>query len=95
MDLNAVAVVRPQFVIDDSVVPSDTPKSHPNDLSKNEELIGRIPLVMVDCVNKFLKRGTNKGKVVVNGKCINRGEGYRLEIPCQYAFSGDSKTSIP
>ena len=90
-----MAVVRPQFVIDDSVVPSYTPKSHPNDLSKNEELIGRIPLVMVDCVNKFLKRGTNKGKVAVNGKCINHGEGYRLEIPCQYAFSGDSKTSIP
>ena len=61
---------------------------HPNTLQTNKEVVGHIPLRMVYyCINKFLKRRTNKSKVVVTGKRVNRGAGYGLEIPCEYIFS--------
>ena len=44
---------------------------------------------------EVIKRRTNKGKVVVTGKRVNRGAGYGLEIPREYIFYGDNKTSIP
>lgn len=42
-----------------------------------------------------LKRLTNKGKVVITGKRVNRGAGYGLEIPCKYIFYGDNQAFIP
>ena len=58
-------------------------------------MLGHIPLRMALFVSKFLKRLTNKGKVVVTGKRVNRRAGYGLEIPCTYIFSGDKNMSIP
>ena len=31
----------------------------------------------------------------MTGKCVNRGTGYGLEIPCSYIFYGDNDSSIP
>ena len=35
-------------------------------------------------VNKLLKRGCNKGRVVLTGKRVNRRVVHRLEILCKY-----------
>ena len=35
------------------------------------------------------QRKTNCGKVVINGKRINIGGGFGLEIPWEYIFEGD------
>ena len=39
---------------------------------------------------RFLKRATNIGKVVIKGKGVKRGNGYGLEILCEYQFMGDA-----
>ena len=51
--------------------------------------------MMAIFVTKFLKRGANKGKVIITGKRVNRGAGYGLEIPCKYIFYGDVETTLP
>lgn len=98
-DPYAVAVVRPlprpPKDNDPGQAPCSSAEGHPNAVQRNEEVIGHIPLRMASCVSKFLKRRTNKGKVVVTGKRVNRGAGYGLEIPCEYIFFGDNETSIP
>lgn len=98
-DPYAVAVVRPlprpPKDNDPGQAPCSSAEGHPNAVQRNEEVIGHIPLQMASCVSKFLKRRTNKGKVVVTGKRVNRGAGYGLEIPCEYIFFGDNETSIP
>ena len=87
-DGNAVAVVRP--------LPRNfTEANHPNTVSKEDEIVGHIPLQMSQYVSKFLKRRTNKGKAIITGKHGNRGAGYGLEIPCSYIFYGDNDISIP
>ena len=105
-DNNAVAVVRPLISLDisESQQLSGDPRTsrraretfHSNTVDEQEdEILGHIPLRMALFVSKFLKRLTNKGKVVVTGKRVNRGAGYGLEIPCTYIFSGDKNMSIP
>ena len=64
-------------------------------MSKEDEIVGHIPLQMSQYVSKFLKRMTNIGKTIVTGKRVNRGAGYGLEIPCSYIFYGDNDISIP
>lgn len=41
-------------------------------------------------VDKFLKRQTNSGKVIITGKRVNRGAGYSLKIPWEHHFYGDA-----
>ena len=53
-------------------------------------MIGHVPKLMALWLTKFLKQPTNKEKVTVRGKRVNRGGGYGLEIPCEYRFEGDS-----
>ena len=87
-DGNAVAVVRP-------LSRNFTEAEHPNTVSKEDEIVGHIPLQMSQYVSKFLKRRTNNGKAIITGKRVNRGAGYGLEIPCSYIFYGDNDISIP
>ena len=87
-DRNAVAVVRP---LSGKLIEAN----HPNTVSKEDEIVGHMPLQMSQYVSKFLKRGTNNGKAIITGKLVNRGAGYGLEIPCNYIFFGDNDTSIP
>ena len=63
---------------------------HPNEMSDDFEVVGRVPKQMAIRLTKFLKQATNNGKVVVKGKRVNRGGGYGLEIPCEYQFVGDT-----
>ena len=71
VDPCAVAVVRPlprpPKDNDPDQAPCSSAEGHPNTVQTNEEVIGHIPLRMASCVSKFLKRSTNKGKVVVPG----------------------------
>ena len=41
-------------------------------------------------MTKFLKRPTNKGKVIVKGKQVNGGESYGLEISWEYTLESNS-----
>ena len=54
------------------------------------EVIGHVSKLMALWLTKFLKRPTNKAKVIVKGKRVNRGGGYGLEMSCGYMFEGDS-----
>ena len=40
---------------------------------------------------KFLSLPNHSIRVCVKGKIINRGVGYRLEIPAEYIFYGNEK----
>ena len=93
-DENAVAVVRH--------LPSHVSKRRATELNHSntadeyeDEILGHILLRISTFVSRFLKRLTNKGKVVITGKRVNRGAGYGLEIPCKYIFYGDKQMSIP
>ena len=87
-DGNAVAVVRP---LSRNLI---TQAKHPNTVSKEDEIVGHIQLLMSQYVSKFLKRRTSNGKAIITGKRVNRGAGYGLEIPCSYIFDGDSDISL-
>ena len=67
----------------------------PNTVSKEDEIVGHIPLQMSQYVSKFLKWRTNNGKAIVRGKRVTWGAGYGLEIPCSCIFYGDHYISIP
>ena len=90
VDPYAVAVVRPLPTPpkdnDPGQAHCSSAKGNPNTVQTNEEVIGHIPLRMASCISKFLQRRTNKGKVVVTGKRVNRGAGYGLEISSEYIF---------
>ena len=72
-----------------------TKAKHSNTVSKEDEIVGHIPLQMSQYVSKFLKRRTNNGEAIVRGKRVTRGAGYGLEIPCSCIFYGDHDISIP
>ena len=79
---NAVAVVKT------TTTQESCGCAHPNEVSANMDVVGRIPKVMVVWATKFLKRQTNTGKGIIKGKPINRGAAYSLELPCAYVFRG-------
>jgi len=63
--------------------------SHPNEMRDDIEVIGHDPKLMANWLTKFLNRATNSDKAVIRGKRVNRGGGYRLEIPCEFHFTED------
>ena len=76
-DNNAVAVVRPLISLDISESQRSSRRTsrragqtfHSNTVDEQEdEILSHIPLQMALFISKFLKRLTNKGKVVVTGK---------------------------
>ena len=50
--------------------------------------MGHVPFNLVPCISAFLRRDTNSGFAKVIGNKVNRGAGYRLEIPCEYSLYG-------
>ena len=64
---------------------------HQNNLTYQFVVIGHVPKlhVMATWLTKFLKRPSNSGKAIIKGKCINRGGGYGLAVPCENHFQGD------
>ena len=79
-DENAVAIVRKKQVNNIADL---------EDIMSRVDVLGHAPKLMALWLTKFLKRQTNSAKVIINGKRVNRGSGYGLEIPCEYHFHGD------
>ena len=63
---------------------------HPNEMTDDMTVIGHIPKLMVQWLTKFLKCATNLATVIIKGKCVHRGAGYGVELPCEFKFQGDS-----
>ena len=42
------------------------------------------------CVRQFLEISSSTVTCTVTGKRVNRGDGYGLEVPCQYSSKGNS-----
>lgn len=40
-------------------------------------------------MTNVLKRASNSAMVLIIGKWITRGAGYRMELPCEFKFQGD------
>ena len=57
-----------------------TVELHPNSLTDKFEVIGHVPRLMALWLTKFLKRPTNRAKVIVKGKRVNRAGGFGLEV---------------
>ena len=63
---------------------------HPINVTDRFKVTVHISALMAMCLSKFLKRPTNRRKVIIKEKWLNRGGGYGLEVPCEYLFEGDS-----
>ena len=56
--------------------------------SSSEQIFSRkLPLGAPD----FLTKPESKGTVKAEGKAVNRGGGYGMEVPCVYRFTGQQK----
>lgn len=55
---------------------------------KETEIVGHIPYNISSALSMFLRRECNKGFSEVTGKCVNRGAGYGMEVPCIYRLYG-------
>lgn len=64
---------------------------------KDEEVVGPIPWALASTkqgtriICHFLTKKGSKAQVKVVGKAVNRGRGYRMEIPCIYKLTGQPK----
>ena len=57
----------------------------------DDEVVGHVPLRLSKIMSIFLKLTGSHMEVKVTGKYVNRGVGYRLEIPYKYDVSGQEK----
>ena len=57
----------------------------------DDEVVGHIPLSLSKIMSMFLKLTGSHMEVEVTGKYVNRGAGYKLEIPCKCHVSGQEK----
>ena len=56
-----------------------------------DRVLDHIPLVISKCISLFLTLPGSFIETKVTGKRINRGGGYRLEVPCKYRISGQER----
>ena len=56
-------------------------------------VVGHIPYNLSYLVYHFLARDVNQAVVEITGRCVNRGAGYGLEVPCVSVFT-DRKSSL-
>ena len=57
----------------------------------DDEVLGHIPLRLSKIMSMFLKLIDSHMGVEGTGKYVNRGAGYRLEIPCKYHVTSQKK----
>ena len=57
----------------------------------DDDVVGYIPLHLPKIMSIYLKLTSLHIDVEVTGKYVNRGGGYRLEIPCKYHDCGQEK----
>lgn len=53
-------------------------------VTKEIEVVGHVPFNISSTLSMFLRQECTKGFAEVPGKCVNRGVGYGLEVPCIY-----------
>ena len=64
---------------------------------RDEEVVGHMPRALASSkqgtgiVRHFLTKPESKGTVKAEGKAVNRGGGYGMEVPCVYRFTGQQK----
>ncbi len=61
---------------------------------KENVVVGHVPYNLASSMSHFLRREFNKAFAEVVGNKVNRGAGYRLEIPCIYCLYGPKKYII-
>ena len=79
MDNNAVAVVQSGNTTGASSR-AELFDTHANEIAVGIEVVGHVPKLMAQWVEKFLKCASYSGTVVITGKQINRGAGYGLKF---------------
>ena len=57
----------------------------------DDEVVGHFLLRLSKIMSMFLKLTGSHMEVEVTGKYVNRGAGYKLEIPCKCHVSGQEK----
>ena len=55
-----------------------------------DEVVGHVPYNLAKSVSQFLSRSASNGFVTVTDSEVNRGAGYRLEVPVVYCLYGPS-----
>ena len=55
---------------------------------EEDSIVGHVPYNVAPYLSQFLARDVNKAFAEVTGEKVNRGAGYRLEIPCMYCVYG-------
>ena len=68
--------------------PSNSVDRYAVAVTKNGTVVGHVPR---NFSVLFLMRSQNKGVAEVTGTKVNRGAGYRLEVPCFYRFYGSTR----
>ena len=64
---------------------------------RDEEVVGHMPRALASSkqgkgiVRHFLTKLESKGTVKAEGKAVNRGGGYGMEVACVYRFTGQQK----
>ena len=57
-------------------------------VNSTDTVMGHVPYNLAPILSHFLAREFNKGMVHVTGVKVNRGAGYRLEVPGIYRLYG-------
>ena len=83
--------------LDSSDWPNTAESTNPKDNNAvavyEEDSTGHVPYNLAPYLSQFLARDVNKAFAEVTGEKVNRGAGYRLEIPCVYRVYGP-KTDV-
>ena len=60
---------------------------------KQEEVVGHVPLFLMNTLNKFFRLPRSYVNCKVTGTRINRGISVRLEIPTEITFAGEETST--
>ena len=80
----------------DQVLPCIEEPENPEDkdavtLMNKEKIVGHVPKNIIVWVSMFLNLKNISIASRVTGEKVNRGGGYRLEIPSKYLVEGDTR----
>ena len=68
--------------------PTNTKDKHAVAVYEEDSVVGHTPYNLAPYLSRFLARDVSKAFAIVTGAKVNRGAGYRLEIPCVYRIYG-------
>ena len=61
-----------------------TTKTNAATVLKDDVIVGHVPYDLAPRLSQFLRREVNNAFAEVTREKVNRGAGYKLEIPCVY-----------